>query len=82
MQVDFWDVKDLWNIYHPLPFLSTIVELANGERIFLRSFNSNRIQEFVQFVKENQLLENNCGRFHATGGGAYKYEDLFKKEFE
>jgi pantothenate kinase len=53
------------------------VELANGDKIYLRSFNSNQIGEFFSFVKDNGLLENNCGRVHATGGGAFKYEDMF-----
>ena len=57
------------------------VELANGDKLYLRSFHSNRIEEFVDFVKRNDLLSNNCGRIHATGGGAYKYEDMFEEEF-
>jgi pantothenate kinase len=65
----------------------------------LKSFNSNQVQTFIDFVKEHKLLDEaikNDGDsnnqidsenkyqaiIHATGGGAYKYADLFEKEFE
>jgi len=44
------------------------------------------VQEFIDFVKHHKLLEPESGIdesvIHATGGGAYKYHDLFQKEFE
>lgn len=48
------------------------VELANGDEIFLRSFPSTKIHEFLDFVNENNLVDNG-GHIHATGGGSYKY---------
>ena len=43
----------------------------------------------IDFVKEHKLLDesienisDNNAIIHATGGGAYKYADLFEKEFE
>jgi len=32
------------------------IELENGERIYLRSFKSGNLNEFIDFVKENDLL--------------------------
>ena len=39
--------------------------------------------EFIEFVKEHDLLEESQEpvTIHATGGGAYKYQDLIDKEF-
>ena len=51
-------------------YLNDLVELANGESIFLKSFNSNQIESFVDFVQSNNLAEE---RIHATGGGAYMH---------
>ena len=59
-------------------YLNDLVELANGESIYLKSFNSNQIESFVDFVRSNNLAEE---RIHATGGGAYKYAELFDREF-
>jgi hypothetical protein len=49
-----------------------IVELANGDSIYLRSFPSSKIGEFLDFVNENNLVDEG-GCVHATGGGSYKY---------
>ena len=54
------------------------VELANGDKIFLKSFNSSRIEEFLDFVKEHDLVDSTL---HATGGGAHKYSDIFEQDF-
>ena len=52
-----------------------LVDLENGDKIFLKSFSSNKIIEFIDFVKHHNLLEEQDGKaiIHATGGGAYKY---------
>jgi len=52
--------------------LYSVVELANGDEIFLRSFPSNKIEEFLDFVNQNNLVDANT-HIHATGGGSYKY---------
>ena len=39
-------------------YLWPIVELASGDTIFLRSFKSNKIEEFIDFVKKYSLLDN------------------------
>jgi pantothenate kinase len=65
-------------------FLCTIiylVELSHGDTIYLKSFPSNRIQEFINFAKEILLIDKSTEHIHATGGGAYKYHDLFEREF-
>jgi pantothenate kinase len=46
------------------------VELENGDQIYLKSFESNKIDDFISFVNENKLVDTTI---HATGGGAYKY---------
>lgn len=58
-----------------LIWLFFLVDLENGDKIFLKSFNSNKIIEFIDFVKHHNLLEEQDGKaiIHATGGGAYKY---------
>mmetsp|Transcript_24068 Transcript_24068/g.29907 ORF Transcript_24068/g.29907 Transcript_24068/m.29907 type:complete len:113 (+) Transcript_24068:2-340(+) len=56
----------------------SIPKLANGDKIFLKSFKSHQIDQFVQFVKDNNLVDT---AIHATGGGAHKYADLFEAEF-
>jgi pantothenate kinase len=48
------------------------VELANGDRIFLRKFHSSKVDEFLDWAKTNDLVGD---QIHATGGGAYKYAD-------
>ena len=60
-----------------------IVELENGDKIYLKSFESNKLIEFINFVKEHGLIEADQSEvtIHATGGGAYKYHDLIDKEF-
>lgn len=59
-----------------------VVELENGDKIFLKSFESNKLIEFINFVKDHDLVEDEDGvTIHATGGGAYKYQDLIDKEF-
>lgn len=59
------------------------VELDNGEKIYLKSFPSTKIEEFIDFVKFHKLVEDGQSSIlHATGGGAYKYHDLFEKEFK
>lgn len=50
--------------------LTQTVELENGDHIYLKSFQSNKIDEFIKFVKDNKLVDTTI---HATGGGAYKY---------
>lgn len=49
------------------------VELQNGDTIYLRSFPSAKIEEFVRFALESDLIDETVERIHATGGGAYKY---------
>jgi pantothenate kinase len=64
---------------------SLLVELENGDKIYLKSFHSNNVKEFIDFIKEYDLLDfgdqgshNETAILHATGGGAYKYQDLFE----
>ena len=63
----------------------TLVELETGDKIYLKSFESSKVDEFIHFVKDHQLLHELPGGektvIHATGGGAYKYHELFEKEF-
>ena len=44
----------------------------------MKSFESSKIDEFIQFVKNNDLVDKTI---HATGGGAYKYQEHFAKHF-
>lgn len=44
----------------------------------MKSFESSKIDEFIQFVKDNNLVDTTI---HATGGGAYKYQENFTKHF-
>lgn len=46
----------------------------------MKTFASNRVEDFFEFVKDNDLLEAN-DRVHATGGGSYKYQHLFDQYF-
>ncbi len=55
------------------PNLRHVVELANGDEIFLKSFPSNKIDDFLDFVNQNNLVDNNT-HIHATGGGSFKYQ--------
>ena len=57
-----------------------IVELDNGDMIYLKSFPSTKIGEFLKFAKEHRLIDKSLESIHATGGGAYKYNDLFEQE--
>ena len=57
-----------------------LVELDNGDMIYLKSFPSVKIGEFLTFAKEHRLIDKNLESIHATGGGAYKYNDLFEQE--
>jgi pantothenate kinase len=61
--------------------LSCIVELSNGDIIYLRSLSSSRIEEFLKFAAETDLIDPSMERIHATGGGAYKYQDVLEKQF-
>ena len=60
-----------------------IVELENGDKIFLKSFQSNKLEEFIEYAKTHELIQINTSDqlektvIHATGGGAYKYQKLF-----
>ena len=60
-----------------------MIELENGDKIYLKSFESNKLIEFISFVKDHGLIEEDQSEvtIHATGGGAYKYQDLIDKEF-
>jgi hypothetical protein len=49
-----------------------LVELENGDQIYLKSFESSKISQFLDFVNENNLVDDG-GHIHATGGGSYKY---------
>lgn len=53
--------------------ISLIVELSNGDVIYLKSFPSNKIEEFFSFVKQHNLIDETVDKIHATGGGAFKY---------
>jgi hypothetical protein len=35
----------------------------------------------LHFARETELIDPSLERIHATGGGAYKYQSLFEKEF-
>lgn len=59
-----------------------VVELEDGSQIYLKSFKSNKINEFIEFIQHHDLLDKNEPQIiHATGGGAYKYNDLFETSF-
>jgi pantothenate kinase len=59
------------------------VELKNGGKIFLKSFQSSKIEEYIDWLKRHRLInEDDDTVIHATGGGAYKYADLFTKSFD
>lgn len=47
----------------------------------MRSFPSAKIEEFFDFAREGGLIDSSIERVHATGGGAYKYQEVFEKEF-
>jgi type II pantothenate kinase len=49
--------------------------------IYLKSFPSAKISDFISFVKRHRLVDKETKVIHATGGGAYKYNDLFDSEF-
>ena len=34
-----------------------LVELENGDKIYLKSFESNKLIEFINFVKDHGLIE-------------------------
>ena len=42
------------NIYFKLN--SNIVELENGDKIFLKSFQSNKLEEFIEYAKKHELI--------------------------
>lgn len=48
--------------------------------MYLRSFPSSKINQFFEFIKVNKLIDEQTIRIHGTGGGVYKYHDLFEKE--
>ena len=50
-----------------------LVELSNGDKIYLKCFESSKIGEFITFVKETLKVDRTLEKIHATGGGAYKY---------
>lgn len=54
------------------------MKLANGNRIYFKSFKTDQIETFVEFVRANELVGE---RIHATGGGAHKFADLLEREF-
>ena len=58
-----------------------LVDLSNGDTIYLRSFSSSKIEEFITFAKDTCMIDPSLERIHATGGGAYKYQTLFENEF-
>ena len=63
-----------------LLILVSVVELANGDSIYLRSFQSSKISQLLTFVNENGLVDDE-GTIHATGGGSYKYQQEFQSIF-
>lgn len=63
-----------------ITIIDVLVELQNGETIFLRSFPSAKVPEFLKQAKESELIDDSLEIIHATGGGAYKYQDVFDKE--
>jgi pantothenate kinase len=54
--------------------------LSNGDTIFLRSFPSEKIGEFLKMARQEELIDKSVERVHATGGGAFKYQEVFEKE--
>jgi hypothetical protein len=52
------DELDKNNQLEPIKNDSIPIELASGDTIFLRSFKSNKIEEFIDFVKKYGLLDN------------------------
>ena len=70
---------------HNFSCVCVVVELDSGDKIYLKSFPSSKIIDFIDFIKTHNLINVNLPQntiLHATGGGAYKYADLFEKEFE
>jgi len=49
--VNVFQVSFLW-----LLTISLAVELANGDNIYLKSFESNQIGNFMDFVRSNELV--------------------------
>lgn len=41
--------------------------------IYLKSFPSSKVHEFIDYVKNHKLIDSETTYIHATGGGAYKY---------
>lgn len=39
------------------------------------------MEDFIKFAREYNLIDRTTERIHATGGGAFKYEELFAQEF-
>jgi hypothetical protein len=46
--------------------------------IYLKSFPSTKIHDFLKFAKEHKLIDKSLDAIQATGGGAYKYNHLFE----
>ena len=49
----------------------------------MKSFQSSKIEEFITFLQRHELIDDSDKTvIHATGGGAFKYADLFEKSFD
>ena len=54
----FYHIVVSKRFYDFYPFIfKIIVELENGEKIYLKNFKSGNLNEFIDFVKHHDLLE-------------------------
>ena len=60
--------------------LPTIKQLELAGRLHFVKFESNKIDDCINFI-ENKGLHQPGIVVHATGGGAYKFAELFEKRY-
>ena len=50
--------------------------MKNGDQIFFKSFELDKLDDFCKFVLDNKIVQDN-DTIHATGGGSYKFQSIF-----
>lgn len=55
------------------------IHLNHDYDIFFNRFPTEKIEELILYIK-SLLSHKNADNFYITGGGAYKYHDLFKEK--
>ena len=53
------------------------IEASPENDVYFLRFSTERIQELIDFIKKFDLHQVSK-KFHVTGGGAYKFSDLFQ----